>query len=92
MAGEAATPTSYIQHHLQNLVYPVRDGGGTFWTIHVDTLVMAVLMGLVMVFAFWMATRNATAGVPASGRRLLRSAWNLSIARPRTPITAAASW
>ena len=64
MAGEAATPTSYIQHHLQNLVYPVRDGGGTFWTIHVDTLVMAVLMGLVMVFAFWMATRNATAGVP----------------------------
>jgi len=64
MAGEAATPTSYIQHHLQNLIYPVREGGGTFWTIHVDTLVMAVLMGLVMVFAFWTATRNATAGVP----------------------------
>ncbi|WP_164740796.1 FoF1 ATP synthase subunit A, partial [Xanthomonas euvesicatoria] len=29
-----------------------------------DTLVMAVLMGLVMVLAFWTATRNATAGVP----------------------------
>ncbi|AOY61641.1 ATP synthase F0F1 subunit A [Xanthomonas phaseoli pv. phaseoli] len=64
MAGEAATPTSYIQHHLQNLIVPVRDGGGTFWTIHLDTLIMAVLMGLVMVLAFWTATRNATAGVP----------------------------
>ncbi len=64
MAGEAATPTSYIQHHLHNLILPVRDGGGTFWTIHLDTLIMAVLMGLVMVLAFWTATRNATSGVP----------------------------
>lgn len=63
MAGEALTPTSYIQHHLHNLTAKVGDGGG-FWTIHVDTIVTAVLMGLLMVFAFWLATRKATSGVP----------------------------
>jgi F-type H+-transporting ATPase subunit a len=63
MAAEAElTPTGYIQHHLKNLTFQVQEGG--FWTLHVDTLVTAVLMGLVMVFAFWLATRRATAGVP----------------------------
>ncbi len=64
MAGEAElTPTGYIQHHLQNLTAPVGDGGG-FWTLHVDTFITAMLMGLLIVLAFWTATRNATAGVP----------------------------
>src|SRR3989339_247056 len=63
MAGEAElTPTGYIQHHLQNLTMSV--GEGSFWTLHLDTLITAVLMGLLIVFAFWTATRNATAGVP----------------------------
>lgn len=59
MAGEEATPTSYIQHHLQNLTFQVQEGG--FWQVHVDTLVMSVLSGLLMVFGFWIATRKATA-------------------------------
>ena len=63
MAAEAElTPTSYIQHHLQNQVAHL--GEGSFWTLHVDTFVTAVLMGLFMVFIFWLATRKATAGVP----------------------------
>lgn len=62
MAGEALTPTSYIQHHLHNLTFHMQEGG--FWAIHVDTIVTSVLMGLLMVFGFWMATRKATAGVP----------------------------
>ena len=63
MAAAELTPTSYIQHHLQNLTTPVGEGGG-FWTIHLDTMITSVLMGLLMVFMFWMATRKATAGVP----------------------------
>jgi F-type H+-transporting ATPase subunit a len=63
MAGEALTPTSYIQHHLHNLTIPLKEGS-KFWVLHVDTLVMAVLSGLVMVTAFWFATRKASAGVP----------------------------
>ena len=63
MAAEAElTPTSYIQHHLKNLTHSV--GEGSFWTLNVDTFVTALLMGLFMVFIFWLATRKATAGVP----------------------------
>ena len=56
------TPTSYIQHHLQNLTASV--GEGSFMTLHVDTLVGSLAMGLLITFLFWLATRNATAGVP----------------------------
>ncbi len=63
MAGEAElTPTSYIQHHLHNLTAQV--GEGSFWTINLDTLITSLLMGFLMVFGFWLATRKATAGVP----------------------------
>ena len=33
-------------------------------TLHLDTFITAVLMGLFMVFLFWLATRKVTAGVP----------------------------
>lgn len=63
MSSEAElTPTTYIQHHLHNLEFHVQEGG--FWALHVDTLLMSLLMGLLMVTMFWVATRRATAGVP----------------------------
>ena len=68
MAGEALTPTTYIQHHLKSLTAQV-GGEGPFWTINVDTFVTAVLMGLLIVFAFWLATRKATAGVPGRSEK-----------------------
>ena len=61
-SGAELTPTEYIQHHLKNLSVSV--GEGSFWVIHLDTLITALLMGLLIVFAFWLATRKATAGVP----------------------------
>ena len=61
-AAAELTPTSYIQHHLQNLTASVGEGG--FMTLHVDTLVSSVAMGLLITFLFWVATRRATAGVP----------------------------
>jgi F-type H+-transporting ATPase subunit a len=63
MASETLTPAGYIQHHLKNLAITV-DDGGAFWTLHVDTLATSIVVGLLMVFAFWLATRKATAGVP----------------------------
>ncbi len=56
------TATDYIEHHLQNLTVQVSEGA--FWQLHLDTLISSVFLGLLMVFAFWMATRKATAGVP----------------------------
>jgi F-type H+-transporting ATPase subunit a len=62
MATEYANPTEYIQHHLKHLAITTGEGG--FWAIHVDTLLTSVVVGLFMCFAFWLATRKATAGVP----------------------------
>ena len=61
-AAADLTPTSYIQHHLQNLTASV--GEGSFMTLHVDTLVSSLAMGLLITFLFWAGTRRATAGVP----------------------------
>ena len=63
MANETESATGYIQHHLHNWTWTMREGSA-FWIIHLDTFITAVLMGLLLVVAFWSATRRATAGVP----------------------------
>jgi F-type H+-transporting ATPase subunit a len=70
MAAENAemTPAGYISHHLTFLQASV--GEGSFWTLHVDTLITSTLLGvLVLGFITWVV-RGATAGVP-SGRQAL---------------------
>jgi F-type H+-transporting ATPase subunit a len=64
MAGEApASSTEYITHHLSHLKV-----GEGFWTLHVDTIFMSVLMGVLALGLFWLAARKATAGVPGKGQ------------------------
>ncbi|MCC7256952.1 MAG: F0F1 ATP synthase subunit A [Gammaproteobacteria bacterium] len=61
-AEHTLTPTSYIQHHLSFLAEPV--GQGPFWVLHVDSLLTAVILGVVSLgFIAWVV-RGATAGVP----------------------------
>ncbi len=63
MAAEhELTPTSYIGHHLSFLQHPV--GEGSFWTLNVDSLVTAVLLGVVSLGFLWWVVRGATSGVP----------------------------
>ncbi|HEX5337639.1 MAG TPA: F0F1 ATP synthase subunit A [Gallionella sp.] len=59
MSAEGLTTTEYIQHHLTNL-----HSGEGFWTFHLDTLFVSLLLGLVVFGAMWLAARKATAGVP----------------------------
>jgi F-type H+-transporting ATPase subunit a len=61
-AGTELTPASYIQHHLTFFAKPVGDGG--FWTLHVDSLVTAVLLGVIGIGSIWWVVRSATSGVP----------------------------
>jgi len=61
-AGEALTPSEYISHHLTFFTKPVGNGG--FWTINVDTLVTAAILGVISVGILWWFARGATAGVP----------------------------
>jgi F-type H+-transporting ATPase subunit a len=61
-AEHALTPSSYIQHHLGFNAQSV--GDTSFWTLHVDTLAMSVILGFVVMGLVWWVARGATAGVP----------------------------
>jgi F-type H+-transporting ATPase subunit a len=58
-ASGPANSTEYITHHLSHLKV-----GEGFWSLHVDTIFMSVLLGLVTIALFHSAARKATAGVP----------------------------
>src|SRR5258708_1496366 len=63
MAAEhELTPSSYIGHHLTFLQHPV--GEGSFWTLNVDSLLTAALLGVVGLGFLWWVVRGATSGVP----------------------------
>jgi F-type H+-transporting ATPase subunit a len=61
-AGKELNPTDYIGHHLTFFSRPV--GDGAFWTLHVDTLVMSALVGVLGLGFVWWVVRGATSGVP----------------------------
>jgi F-type H+-transporting ATPase subunit a len=61
-AGKELTPSEYIQHHLTFFQKPVGDGG--FWTINVDSVLTAILLGVVGLGFLWWVVRGATPGVP----------------------------
>lgn len=61
-AEDALTPTGYISHHLTNLTISTGEGG--FWTLHVDTLVTSIVLGILGIGSLWWIVRGATAGVP----------------------------
>jgi F-type H+-transporting ATPase subunit a len=64
MAAETElTPTSYIQHHLTFFEKHVGDGG--FWTIYVDSVVTAIIVGVIAIGFIWWVVRGATSGVPS---------------------------
>lgn len=60
MSAEGQTTSEYIQHHLTNL-----HSGEGFWSFHVDTLLVSLVLGLIVFGAMWLAARKATAGVPS---------------------------
>jgi F-type H+-transporting ATPase subunit a len=62
-AGTELTPSSYIQHHLTFFAKPLGEGG--FWTLHVDSLVTAVVLGVLGIGSIWWVVRGATSGVPS---------------------------
>lgn len=58
---EGGTPSSteYIIHHLT----PLQVGHG-FWTVHLDTLLVSMALGVFFCWLFWKAAKQATSGVP----------------------------
>jgi F-type H+-transporting ATPase subunit a len=62
-AGTELNPTEYIGHHLTHDARPFLGDGG-FWTLHVDSLAVGILLGFVGIGFIWWIVRGATAGVP----------------------------
>ncbi len=59
MSAAGQTTTEYIQHHLTNLTV-----GEGFWAIHLDTMIVSAVLGIIVFGTMWLAARKATAGVP----------------------------
>jgi F-type H+-transporting ATPase subunit a len=59
-AAGPANSTEYITHHLTHLKV-----GEGFWSFHVDTIFMSVLLGIVTLALFHSVARKATPGVPS---------------------------
>jgi len=78
MSSEALTSAEYIKHHLQNLTYGKLPDGSWgvahsaeeakemgFWALNLDTFLMSLLLGAIIMFMFRRAAKSATAGTPS---------------------------
>lgn len=67
MAGAYESPSQFIEHHLTNLTVKTDPAGG-FWTINVDSVITAVVLGIIgFGFLFWIS-RKVTQGVPGKAQ------------------------
>lgn len=58
-SGEPLTSSAYIVHHLTNLTV-----GQGFWALHLDSLIVSGLLGLIAFLGMAKLARGATPGVP----------------------------
>ncbi|MDE2388916.1 MAG: F0F1 ATP synthase subunit A, partial [Betaproteobacteria bacterium] len=61
-SGTELTSTSYIDHHLTYLTTKISEG--SFWVLHVDTLITSLILGVISFGFIWLIVRKATPGVP----------------------------
>ncbi|HXC09788.1 MAG TPA: F0F1 ATP synthase subunit A [Steroidobacteraceae bacterium] len=54
--------TGYIKHHLTHLT--VNTTHGSFWALHLDSVVFTLILSFVLIVLLSFAARRATAGVP----------------------------
>ncbi len=77
MSSEAHTSAEYIKHHLQNLTYghlpdgtwgfahtPEQAKAMGFWAINLDTFLMSLLLGIILMTMFRIVAKRVTAGIP----------------------------
>lgn len=89
-AGSELTPTEYIQHHLSFLAKPISEGG--FWTIHVDTVVTSLILGVLGLGFFWLITRKATSGVPGKRQAFIELCFDFVNEQVRGIYHGASHW
>lgn len=78
MSSEAHTSAEYIKHHLQNLTYGQLQNGTWgiahtpeeakamgFWALNLDTFLMSLLLGAIIMFVFHRAAKSISTGAPS---------------------------
>jgi len=65
-SGEPLSATTYITHHLTNLKV-----GHGFWTLHLDTLLVSGILGLIVFVGMAKLASKATSGVPSGWQNLV---------------------
>ena len=78
MSSEAHTSAEYIKHHLQNLTYghlqngtwgiahtPEEANAMGFWALNLDTFLMSLLLGTIIMFVFHRAAKSISTGAPS---------------------------
>ena len=71
MASESGGLTEYIQHHLQHLTpHAGKDG---FWAVHIDSIAVSLVLGVLFCLWFWLKARKATSGVPGKGQAFVEN-------------------
>jgi F-type H+-transporting ATPase subunit a len=78
MSGEVLTSAEYISHHLQNLTFGQHPDGSWgiahgieeakemgFWALHIDTLGFSIGLGVLFLYIFRRAAKQATADTPS---------------------------
>ena len=77
MSSEVHTSAGYIKHHLQNLTYGQLPDGTWgiahsaeeakamgFWALNLDTFIMSLLLGAVVMLVFRSVAKSAVSGIP----------------------------
>ena len=75
---EPLTTSAYIIHHLTNWTV-----GQGFWAVHVDTLLVSGLIGLIVFGSMAFLARGATSGVPKGGQNFVEMVVSLVDAQVR---------
>ncbi len=68
MSVEKTTSTAeFVQHHLQHLQLNLKDftfTSGGFWTLNLDSLAVAVVLGVLFLIIFRSVAKHAVSGIP----------------------------
>ncbi len=56
----SGSATEYVTHHLEHLKV-----GEGFWTVHIDTLIVSWVLGLIFLGLFWSVARRASVEAPS---------------------------
>ncbi|RMX08402.1 F0F1 ATP synthase subunit A [Corticibacter populi] len=62
--AEGPTPSEYIVHHLQNWTNVKQGFIVDFSVVNIDSIVIGLILGALVLFVLWRAARKATPGVP----------------------------